>query len=75
MNIISLIIANHFKLSKRMRFVVISILASIFTITTVTVNNVYKWKTTKEQLQYYVKTFISYMFVWNILAYNIDKYI
>ena len=44
-----------------MRFVVISILASIFTIT-VTVNNVYKWKTTKEQLQYYVKTFISYMF-------------
>ena len=74
-NIISLIIANHFKLSKRMRFVVISILASIFTITIVTVNNVYKWKTTKEQLQYYVKIFISYMFVWNILVYNIDKYI
>ena len=74
-NIISLISANHFKLSKRMRFVVISILASIFTITIVTVNNVYKWKTTKEQLQYYVKIFISYMFVWNILVYNIDKYI
>ena len=78
LNIISLIIADHFKLSKRMRFVIIAIISSIFIIIITAINNInniYDWKTTKEQLQHYVKIFIIYMFVWNIIIYNIDKHI
>ena len=74
MNIISLIIADHFKLSKRMRFVIIAIISSIIIMITTTIDNIYNWTTKREQIQYYINLFIGYMFLWNIIVYNIDKY-
>ena len=74
MNIISLIIADHFKLSKRIRFVIIAIISSIIIMITTTIDNIYNWTTKREQIQYYINLFIGYMFLWNIIVYNIDKY-
>tara|TARA_Y100000992_G_C21259673_1_gene490556 strand:+ start:43 stop:504 length:462 start_codon:yes stop_codon:yes gene_type:complete len=74
LNIISLIIADHFKLSKRMRFVIIAIISSIIIMITTTIDNIYNWTTKREQIQYYINLFIGYMFLWNIIVYNIDKY-
>ena len=71
-NILSLIIANKYKLSKRIRFFIVSILSllSIYVIA-----QRFYTKTEKEWEFYYFQQFIKYMFVWNIIIYTIDKYI
>ena len=71
-NIISLLISEKYKLSKQVRFFIVSILSllSIYIIA----QNFYT-KTTEEWRFYYFQQFITYMFVWNIIIYNLDKYI
>ena len=71
-NIISLIIAEKFNLSNKLRFFVISIMSllSVFIIAK------FYYKKTKEQwIFYYLQQFIKYMIVWNIVIYNLNKYI
>ena len=74
-NILSLIIADKFKLSFRMRFVIISIISSIFMMLFQTKYNIYDFKEKKEFYQYYLNIFIKYMLIWNIIVYNLEKYI
>ena len=71
-NIISLIIAKKFKLSKRLRFLIISIISllSIYFIA-----HFYYDKTKKEWYFYYFQQFIKYMITWNIIIFYLDKYI
>ena len=71
-NIISLIIADKFNLSKRLRFLTISIISllSIYFIA-----QFYYDKTQKEWYDYYLNQFIRYMITWNIIIYYLDKYI
>ena len=71
-NIISLIIAEHFGLSNKIRYLLISIISllSIFIVA-----KFYYTKTEKEWNIYYLDQFIRYMLVWNIVIYNLDKYI
>ena len=74
-NIVSLIIAQKYGLSKRMRFFVVSIL-SFLTIATLqqTVLNAYIY-TREEWQKYYMYLFIKYMVTWNIVIYYLDKYV
>ena len=74
-NILSLIIAEKFKLSIRMRYVTISIISSLFMMTFQTIYNIYDFKTRDQFIRYYISIFIKYMLVWNIIIYNIDRYI
>ena len=71
-NIISLIIATKFNLSKRLRFLTISIISllSIYFIA----QFYYKF-TKKEWYHYYFQQFIRYMVTWNIFIFYLDKYI
>ena len=71
-NIISLIIADRFNLSKRLRFFTISIISllSIYVIA-----HFYYDKTQKQWLFYYFQQFITYMIIWNIIIFYLDKYI
>ena len=71
-NIISLLIATKYKLSKQMRFFIASILSllSVFIIA-----QYFYTLTEEEWKQYYLIQLLGYMFVWNIIIYNIDKYI
>jgi len=71
-NIISLIIANKFKLSKRLRFLTITIISLL---TIFVIARFYYNKTKKEWYNYYFKQFIIYMIIWNIIIFNLDKYI
>ena len=74
-NILSLIIAEKFKLSIRMRFIIISIISSIFMMLFQTKYNIYDFKEKKEFYKYYAAIFINYMIIWNIIVYNLEKYI
>ena len=73
-NMFSLFLANTFKLSLRKRFLAISILSSLSIITIATLDKSYDFSK-KGRLQYYLGTFLGYMFVWNIVIYNIEKYL
>lgn len=74
-NILSLVIAKHFNLSFRMRFITISILSSIFMMIFQTIYNIYEFKTKREFNKYYLHIFIKYMLIWNLIIYNLEKYI
>ena len=73
-NIISLLIADHFNLSKRMRYLVVTLLSLSLVIFISKYFKKYD-KTDEEWTNYYLKQFIKYMLVWNIVIYNLDKYI
>jgi len=74
-NILSLIIAERFKLSNRLRYFIVSIL-SVISIGILQQTILFPYNYTKEEWkEYYVYIFIKYMFVWNIIIYTIDKYI
>ena len=71
-NVISLIIAEKYNLSKRYRFFIVSILSLL----SVYIIAQYFYDKTREEWKfYYLQQFIKYMFVWNIIIYNLDKYI
>ena len=71
-NIISLIIAEKYNLSDRLRFLIISIISLL---TIYIISHFYYNKTKKERIYYYLQQFIKYMLTWNIVIYNLNKYI
>ena len=73
-NIISLYFAKYFKLSTRTRFLLISLITYSIIITYSTYNKVYDF-TEKEWYIYYLGMLILYLFVWNVIIYNIEKLI
>ena len=71
-NILSLIISEKYKLSRKISYFIVSILSlPVIFMLAHRLND----KTKEEWNRYYIKRFISYMFVWNIIIYTIDKYI
>ena len=74
-NVLSLIIAEHFGLSLRMRFITIGILSSLYMMRFQRAYNIYDFKTESEFRQYNFRIFIRYMLTWNIIVYNLEKYI
>ena len=73
-NIISLIIAENLNLTLNQRFIVISIISSLSIMIIATYLKSYNF-TKKEWKKYYIYIFLKYMFVWNIIILNIEKYI
>ena len=73
-NIISLILAQQFNLTMRERFVLISIISSLSIMSLATYLQSYNF-TKEEWKKYYLYIFIKYMIVWNIVIYNIEKYL
>ena len=71
-NIISLIIADKYNLSNRLRFFIISIISLL---NVYIISQFYYNKTKTEWRLYYLQQFIQYMLIWNIVIYNLDKYI
>lgn len=73
-NMISLILAEYLGLTPRQRFALISVISSMSTMLMSTLFKTYNF-TEKEWKKYYLSIFIKYLIVWNIIIYNIDKYI
>ncbi len=73
-NVLSLIIAEYFGLSNRLRFIVITLIAYIISIIIINYNNLYT-RTNEEWIKYYIILFIGHSVTWNIVIYNIEKYI
>lgn len=74
MNVISLFIAKHFNLSRRNRFLLISILAPTFVLASVIYFKVYNY-TQEDWIIHIVSIYLFYFIVWNLIAYNLDKYV
>jgi len=75
LKIISLIIADYIGLSMKLRFMIISIINYIGLIILHHYYNYLIYDFTKEQwILYFIRMFIVYLLLWNILIYNIEKY-
>ena len=73
-NVISLIIAEKFGISKKLRFLLISLITYLAIIFFVYYFNVYKL-TSNEWIKYFIYQFLRYMIVWNIIIFYLDKYV
>ena len=71
-NVISLVIAERYNLSMRMRFLVVSIISSICIMLISTYFKTYDFDK-KEWMKYYFYIFIKYLIIWNVVVYNIEK--
>ena len=72
-NVISLILARHFKLSMRNRFLLVSFISSVMIMIISTYFKTYDFSK-DEWIKYYIEIFIKYLIIWNILVYNVEKY-
>ena len=72
-NVISLILANHFKLSLRNRFLLVTILSSLSVMAIATHFKSYNFTDTEWQ-KYYAYIFLKYLIVWNIVIFYMEKY-
>ena len=73
-NVISLIIAEYFGLSKRQRFFVISVISSLCIMAIAFYFKTYDF-TDEEWRKYFFYIFGKYLLIWNIVVYYLDKYI
>jgi predicted Abi (CAAX) family protease len=74
MNVLSLFISETYNLSQRMRFLVISILASTVVMLSIILFKVYNY-TMNEWVRHIIKLYLVYFLMWNIVVYNLDKYV
>jgi hypothetical protein len=73
-NVISLIIAEYFGLSKRLRFLLISIISYLSILLIVSYFQTYKLSPV-EWRKYYLSQLVRYLLIWNIVIFCLDKYI
>ena len=75
-NVGSLIVAEYFGFSTRMRFILVTIFHWLATIISVKYYKLYTFVDDNDKMnKYYIKLFISYFIHWNIVIYNLEKYI
>ena len=75
-NVGSLILQEYLGLSTQMRFILITILHWLATIISVKYYKLYTFVNDEiEMNKYYIKLFIAYFIHWNIVIYNLEKYI
>ena len=74
MNVLSLFISETYNLSKRKRFLVISIIAPTIVMFNVILFKIYNY-TKIQWIKHIVKLYLLYFFIWNIVVYNLDKYV
>lgn len=75
MNMSSLFITNTFDLSRRLSIFIVSLIAPILVISFVKMRKLYNYKSASVWFSHIWKTFLMYLIVWNVVVYNIDKYV
>ena len=75
LNIISLIIAEYFDLSLRLRCLVMPVIMTILIIIYQLIFNRYNFKHNSEFIKYFLGMFINYFILWNLVIYTLEKYI
>ncbi len=73
-NVISLIIATYFGLTLRTRCLMFTLITYSLSLIIVKSINGYKY-TQKEWIKYYIRLFIKHFIMWNIVIYNLEKYL
>jgi hypothetical protein len=74
MNVFSLFIADTFQLSKVIRYLFISLLAPTLVLFTIVIFKIYNY-TKKQWVNHIIKLYLFYFVIWNLIVYNLDKYI
>ena len=74
-NVFSLYIANQFNLTKRNRFLFISLLAPTLVIFTVYFLKAYNYSTMQQWFNHIWKLYLLYFIVFNFVVYYLDKHI
>jgi hypothetical protein len=73
-NLLSLIIAEKFRISNRNRLLYASIITPTIVLITVKFLNIYNY-TTEDWISHIIGTYALYFIVFNIILYNLDKYV
>ena len=73
-NVISLIIATHFGLTMRQRFLMLTLITYSLSLIIVKYIDAYKYTQT-EWNNYYIRLFVKHFIIWNVIVYNLEKYI
>ena len=73
-NIISSYLSKNYNLTKQSSLFMVSILSYLTVISFARNSDMYN-KTQKEWNFYYFQQFMKYMIIWNLVIYNLDKYI
>ena len=73
-NVLSLIISNIFTLTKKMRFLVISLLAPTIVTISVVMFKIYNY-TISEWISHICKLYLLYFIMFNYVVYLLDKYV
>lgn len=74
MNMISLFIAINFKLSRRMRYILIGTISPLIVTSFSYIFQTYTY-TSEEWMQYAFGLFIKHFLIWNIIIYLLDIYV
>lgn len=74
MNMAALWIAKNFDLSRRKKYLLMSILAPTVILFIIYFFNVYTY-TKSEWIQHIISLYISYFFIINVIVYSLDKYV
>jgi len=74
MNVISLLIANKFNISKKQRFLLTSLIAPTMVLITIITFNIYNY-TLKEWVSHVVQLYLLYFIIFNGSIYYLDKYV
>ena len=75
-NVGSSIIKDYFKLSSELRFILVTIFHWLATIISVYHYELYNFIDDKTEMNhYFIKLLIAYFIHWNIVIYNLEKYI
>ena len=74
MNVVSLFLATQLNFSKRIRFLLTSLIAPTIVLTFVRLNDIYNY-TLEEWLNHIFKTYMFYFIIVNVILYGLDKYV
>ena len=74
MNVVSLWFAKRYRLSPSERFLSTSMLAPTLVLITVAMFDIYNY-TTADWIHHILKVYLVYFVVWNVIVYNLDKYV
>jgi len=75
MNMFSLLLAKQFNLSKRMRFLAISLLAPTIVLIYVYLMKVYNYTTKEQWFEHIWKLYLLYFITFNVVVYLLDRFI
>ena len=74
MNVVSLLLANKFNISKKERFLLASLIAPTIVLMTIITFNIYNYSL-KEWISHVVQLYLLYFIIFNGVIYYLDKYV